>query len=236
MPGAAVFFDLDDTLFDHSSSARAGLGALRDEFPAFGRRAFEELEQLHSGILETMHARVLTGELTIEAARVARFAAMFHECGAADGHAEAASDLYRAAYQRARRVVPGAVELLAALRGRVVVGIITNNVVAEQLEKLSVLELRPLVDVLVISEEAGVSKPDLRIFHLALARAGCRADQAVMGGDSWRVDVLGAQAAGIRPVWFNRGCLPSPDPRVAEIRALAPAAPVLHLLDNSSTG
>jgi HAD superfamily hydrolase (TIGR01549 family) len=235
MPGAAVLFDLDDTLFDHSFSARAGLGALRDEFPALGRRAFEELERLHAGILETMHARVLTGELTIQAARVARFAAMFQDCGAADGHAEAAADLYRAAYQRARRVVPGAVDLLAALRGYVVVGIVTNNVVAEQLEKLSVLELRHLVDVLVISEEAGMAKPDPRIFHLALARAGCRADQAVMVGDSWRVDILGALAAGIRPVWLNRGGLPSPDPRVAEIRALAPAAPVLRLLGSSST-
>jgi len=51
-----------------------------------------------------------------------------------------------------------------------------------------------------------------------------------MVGDSWVADVLGARAAGIRPVWFNRQAAESPDRSVAEIRALEPVETVVDLV------
>jgi FMN phosphatase YigB (HAD superfamily) len=46
-----------------------------------------------------------------------------------------------------------------------------------------------------------------------------------MVGDSWTLDVLGARAAGLRAVWFNRLGSASPAPRaVPEIRAFEPVA------------
>ena len=51
-----------------------------------------------------------------------------------------------------------------------------------------------------------------------------RADEVVMVGDSWAADVLGARAAGIRAIWFNPDCAPSPEPGagVVELHALEP--------------
>ena len=88
------------------------------------------------------------------------------------------------------------------------------------------------VDVLVVSEEAGVSKPDPAIFRIALDALHVGADEAVMVGDSWAADILGAQAAGIRAVWFNPARLPKPDSTrgVDEIHALEPVASVLRVL------
>ena len=85
------------------------------------------------------------------------------------------------------------------------------------------------IDVLVVSEEVGVSKPDPKIFEVALERLGISADKAVMIGDSWAADVAGALAADIRPIWFNPRRLPRPEPdgRVEEIHALEPVEPVL---------
>jgi putative hydrolase of the HAD superfamily len=80
------------------------------------------------------------------------------------------------------------------------------------------------VDVLVVSEEAGVSKPHPRIFEIALERAGAGPPEAVMLGDSWRNDVEGARAAGIRAVWFNRDGRDAPDPAVPVVRSLVPSA------------
>jgi putative hydrolase of the HAD superfamily len=74
-----------------------------------------------------------------------------------------------------------------------------------------------------VSEEAGVSKPDPRIFEMALERANARAGEAVMVGDSWANDVEGARAAGIRAVWFNRDGRLAPDPAVPVLRSLAPS-------------
>ena len=56
----------------------------------------------------------------------------------------------------------------------------------------------------VISEEAGVSKPDPAIFALAAERAGTTLDGAWMVGDNLDADIAGARAAGIRSVFVPR--------------------------------
>jgi putative hydrolase of the HAD superfamily len=69
-----------------------------------------------------------------------------------------------------------------------------------------------------------VSKPDPRIFQIALDRLECRADEVVMVGDSWAADVIGARAAGINAIWFNPDRAPSPEPDagVVELHRLEP--------------
>lgn len=66
------------------------------------------------------------------------------------------------------------------------------------------------------AREAGMLKPDPRIFHLLLQAAGLEADEVVHVGDDPDADVEGARAAGLRPVWLNRERtawpLPSPAP------------------------
>ena len=131
---------------------------------------------------------------------------------------------HRAAYAEARRAVPGARALLEILRPRVRLGIVSNNILAEQEVKLARLGMRALIDALVVSAEEGVSKPDSAIFHSALDRLGARPERAVMVGDSWATDIVGARRAGMRAVWFNRRGDPSPDPSMAiEITTLEPA-------------
>ncbi len=101
---------------------------------------------------------------------------------------------------------------MAAIKRRASLGIVSNNLLDEQQEKLRVCGLDELVDALVVSEEAGVSKPDPAIFRVALDRLRVRADETVMIGDSWAADVEGARAAGIRAIWFNPAGAAAPDP------------------------
>ena len=84
------------------------------------------------------------------------------------------------------------------------IGIVSNNLQREQEDKLRFCGFDSRVDAVVISEGAGVSKPDPAIFRIALTLLGCEPTEAVMIGDAWRTDIAGAIAAGIRPVWFNR--------------------------------
>ena len=86
------------------------------------------------------------------------------------------------------------------------------------------------MDVLVVSEEAGVAKPSPRIFEIALERVKVRAEDAVMVGDSWTNDVEGARAAGLRAIWFNREGRDSPDPTVPVLRSLAPPAQACRVI------
>jgi putative hydrolase of the HAD superfamily len=52
--------------------------------------------------------------------------------------------------------------------------------------------------------EAGMLKPDPRIFEILLERAGLGAHEVVHVGDDAEADVEGARAAGVLPVWLNR--------------------------------
>ena len=99
--------------------------------------------------------------------------------------------------------------------------VVSNNLLEEQQEKLRACGMDRFVDVLVVSEEVGVAKPERRIFEVALERAQVRADEAVMIGDSWANDVEGARAAGIRAVWFTRDGRAALDPAVPTLRSLA---------------
>jgi FMN phosphatase YigB (HAD superfamily) len=108
--------------------------------------------------------------------------------------------------------------------------IVSNNLLEEQQEKLRQCGLEQYVDLLVVSSEAGVSKPDPRIFEIALARAGVGAGDAVMVGDSWENDIKGARAAGVRAVWFNRNDDAAADPAVPTITSLQPTESVVPVI------
>jgi putative hydrolase of the HAD superfamily len=228
----AVLFDLDDTLFDHWACTRAALAGLRERLPLLGRMPAGEVETEHGRLLEDLHLRVLAGGMTVDQARVERFRRLLAFAGeaASEEAAAGAAAAYRAAYLAHWRPVNGALELLGALHGRVSTGVVTNNVAVEQRQKVAACGFGLLLDAVVISEEAGVTKPDPRIFRLALDALGCEAAETVMIGDAWATDIEGARAAGIRPVWFNRFGAASPDPGVTEIHSLAPLSSVLSVL------
>jgi putative hydrolase of the HAD superfamily len=85
------------------------------------------------------------------------------------------------------------------------------------------LGFTPAFDVILDSQVEGVEKPDPRIFHLALERLGEEAGAAIHVGDFYHVDVLGARAAGIRPVLVDEaGLYTEADcPRVRSVAELA---------------
>ena len=227
----AVLFDLDDTLVDHRDATRAALHGVHAKFPAFASMSVDELVAANQRILEALHADVALGRTTATEARIERYRRLFALAGAPAGRAGAAAELHRRTYVAARRRVDGALELVATLRTRVRVAVVTNNTVAEQREKLAAFGFAPEIDALVTSEEVGVAKPDARIFNAALARVGCDAADAVMVGDSWHHDVLGAVAAGLRAVWFNRHGGAHPDPFIApQITAFTPTDAVAATL------
>lgn len=232
MATTAVLLDLDDTLFDHWACTRAALADLRERFPVLGRVPAAAVEAEHRRLLETLHLQVLAGRMTVDDARVERFRRLLEFAG---GTPDAASPTdvaaaYRAAYLAHWRPVDGALELLEALHGQVLTGIVTNNVASEQRQKIAACGFGPLLDAVIISEEAGVTKPDPRIFRMALDQLGCQAGETVMIGDAWETDIAGALAAGIRPIWFNRFAAESPNRTVAEVRSLVPSSVVLSAL------
>ena len=121
---------------------------------------------------------------------------------------------------------------MSAVKPHAKIGIVSNNVLDEQQEKLLVCGLDRFVDELVVSGEVGVSKPDPLIFHTAMNRLGVSEDETVMVGDSWIADIEGARAAGIRAIWFNPSGSAPPHARahVEQLQSLEPTHEVLRVI------
>ncbi len=232
-----ILFDLDDTLFDHTATARAALAAT-----AAGRTSLRDvpadvLYQRYSDLLEEMHPRVMNGEIPYLEARALRFRQLLAPYEAeptAAGLTELAEQHY-AHYRQSRQPVPGALALLHRLKPDYAIGVVTNNRTAEQEEKLAFLEMSGLVDALITSESVGVLKPDPAIYHVALERLGATPAETVMVGDNWVADVVGALAVGIRPVWLNRHGAARPLAQVPELASLEPLEQVWEVI-TAATG
>ncbi len=125
-----VLLDLDDTLFDHELSAREALRCVHGASAALAAWPFDAFESAHAKILEELHLDVLAGRRTVDQAREDRFRRLLAEAGApaGDGVVGRTAAAYRQAYQEARRPVSGAVELLAAIKPRARIGIVSNNI------------------------------------------------------------------------------------------------------------
>lgn len=76
--------------------------------------------------------------------------------------------------------------------------------------------------------DAGVAKPDGRIFAAACRRLGLAPQQVLHVGDDAALDVLGALSAGMQAVWLNRGgevwgYVPQPHAKVRHLGELCQA-------------
>jgi putative hydrolase of the HAD superfamily len=113
-----------------------------------------------------------------------------------------------AAFQKERRgrhiVYSDVVPALKDLRTKYDLGLVTNGAPDLQREKLGGSKLGVFFDVVIVSGDVGVGKPDTRIFKLACEQLKTGPETAVVVGDSLGRDIGGAQQAGIKGVWLNR--------------------------------
>lgn len=233
MPIKIVLFDLDETLFDHDLSRLTSFRLIHGNYACFTPYEFAEFERELSMRLEALWPRVMDGTMTIEERIAVALGQLSDQYGLslqAGQCAEMARE-YRRVYLESRQAIPGARELIDALRPHARLGIVTNNRLDEQVEKMRVLKMEGLFDFMVCSGELGIAKPERGIFEFALAQAGVTADEAVMVGDSWEADVIGAHGMGMRAVWLNRSGRTIPDAGMAiEINSLEPAKEIARVI------
>jgi HAD superfamily hydrolase (TIGR01549 family) len=81
-------------------------------------------------------------------------------------------------------------------------GIITNSTSNSVIRILKEKNLFTLFDLIVLSRDVGVRKPDPKIFKYALNVAKVDADDAIYVGDNFMKDIVGAKNVGMKTVWL----------------------------------
>jgi HAD superfamily hydrolase (TIGR01549 family) len=197
----ALLFDLDDTLYGYAPCNEAGLVAAE-------RVLSDASVELSEGEFRATHDRIrveLASELRGQAASHNRVLFFRRIVDRLVGPARGALALelfetYWGVFLETMQPSPAADRVLEELGASHALGLISNHTTDIQLRKLGALGLERHFPVVVTSEEAGVEKPDPRIFEQALKALGVGASETLMVGDSPTVDLRGAHGVGIRCV------------------------------------
>jgi putative hydrolase of the HAD superfamily len=101
------------------------------------------------------------------------------------------------------RLFEGTHEILEHLYPKYKLHIITNGFNEVQYKKLQNSGLSKYFDKVITSEDAGVKKPNPKIFKYALQIAEATSKESIMIGDNWEADIMGAINNGFDAIYFN---------------------------------
>ena len=190
-PVKAIFFDLDNTLFDRRAAARALL------------TSWAQTHELGEPFVRELMACDDLGYCSRE-----DFCRAWSERARAHGVTWGQGQAWALWQEELAPAAPPDRELvpfLKRLMRQFQVGIISNGGLSTQrrkLEHLHLLSLLPAAHIL-ISQEQGVSKPDTLIFERACARLGRAPRECLHVGDAPVQDIQGAARAGLMTCWVR---------------------------------
>lgn len=197
-----VIFDVDNTLYSYTKAhgkafeallayAEKELGMSCDAFADLHKKTESRL-RVHMGDVAALHNRCIRYQNMLESRGLP-----LHP------HVLKMNDLYWNTLLDAAVPSDGAPETLKALKEQGIrIGVGTDMTAHVQFEKLSVLGLLSDIDFLVSSEEVGAEKPAPLFFARCVEKARAQKSECLFVGDSLKKDVLGAQDAGMKAVWY----------------------------------
>ena len=217
------FFDLDRTLWDFDAAAEVAFERIYDQYhlKELGIPSAHEFHEVYHPLNEKLWELYRADQITKDDLNRTRFLKPLEHYGIHDVTlADHLSEDYVYWSPRIVRLVPGTLELLAYLKPKYHLHLITNGFEEVQHTKLSGSGMEPYFETLTVSEEVGVKKPNPEIFRYALKKAGAKAEESLMIGDEMAVDIDGARAAGIDQIFFNPTGQPDPGERTYEVSKL----------------
>jgi putative hydrolase of the HAD superfamily len=217
-----IFFDIDGTLIDHASASAAASLSFYDHFAGQIPYARKDFPLNWEQILNKHFDRFCRGELSVWGQRRERMREVFADSALSKHECDSRYRVFMSAYEPRIQAFEDALPCLEQLRHERL-GIISNGVRDQQIEKLQRTGLLPYFSVLVFSEDTGAGKPAAQIFLEACRRAGARPETCMHIGDNIEADVLPSRALGMKGVRLDRKkSSAAPPPTITDLRELLP--------------
>jgi len=191
-----ILMDIDDTLFDFQAGNRRAVGLLMEELNLASETVFDEYQAINHACWEALER----GEMTQATLHVERFR-RFLKTKNREDDPKAVADRFAELLGQQAIPFPDAERVVKMLSEKVPVVLLTNGITVIQKQRMTLSPIRNWISGMVISQEVGASKPDPKIFEIALN--GLSPKDALMVGDSIPSDVRGANHAGIDVCWYN---------------------------------
>jgi len=202
-----LFFDLDHTLWDFESNAKATLSELYQSLQ-LEKKGVTNFGQFYKNYLahnEKLWERYRNGFLKQEDLRIKRMRHSLLDFKIADEElAQAMSVKFLELLPTRTILFPFTKEMLQYLTDKgYAIHLITNGFEEVQYKKLKFSGIDIYFKEVITSESSGWLKPNKEIFEYAFRRANALPAESIMIGDTLDVDIKGAMNAGIDQVFVN---------------------------------
>ena len=192
-----ILFDADETLFHFDAYAGLQLMFSRHDYQ-FDTAEYDYYQSINLPLWQQYQQ----GEISAKQLQVNRFTPWADKLSTTAG---ALNSAFMHAMADVCTPLPGAAELIGALKDRVKMGIITNGFTELQQIRLERTGFADVFSPLVISEQVGVAKPHIDILNHEFSLMGHPPKQHIlMVGDNPHADIKGGINAGIDTCWLNR--------------------------------
>lgn len=201
-----LLIDLDHTLWDFETNSKIALKEallildlfnLIEDYDFF----FETYEEINT----SYWARYRKREIDRDKLIIGRFEDTFEKIlPQAKGFGSKLNDTYLECMPRQSKLMPGAMDFLEYASAKYKIVLITNGFRKVQWQKIYTSKIDQYIDHMVVSEDVGVPKPSPKIFQYALSCANSKCSEAIMIGDSFEADVMGAIKMKIPTIYFAK--------------------------------
>ena len=207
----AIFIDIDDTLLDYIPCCREAFDAAMDVLSTkyrtknTDRITQDQLFDMFFSISGRLFSEAKHGMHTIAEVMDLYPAEFCEKAGYPPEAVEPFKHAFRAAWGTTHTLVPGAKELLETLKAKGYRLFAASNSFGHlQRSRLEHAGILHYFEDTYISMDIGYDKPDIRFYQAALRRCGLMPHEVLMIGDSMTTDVIGARAAGMDALYFDR--------------------------------
>ncbi|MNK18846.1 Pyrimidine 5'-nucleotidase YjjG [compost metagenome] len=202
-----IFFDLDNTLWDHRKNAYLTIKELfsQQNISELYKINFELFYDAYHEINEKLWEQIRDGEIDKEYLRKYRFYNTFLRFEVDN---EDLSNYFEHHFLdeilKFNDLVEGALDLLNYLKSKDYKMHIISNGFQEVTERKCILSgISSYFETITSADSVGVRKPRPEIFQYSLDLANAEKSESVLIGDDWIADVKGAQRFGINVIFFD---------------------------------
>jgi putative hydrolase of the HAD superfamily len=202
-----IFFDLDNTLWDHRKNAYLTIKHLfeQEEIALKYTIDFEEFHFVYHEINESLWEKIRDGIIDKEYLRKHRFYDTFNHFNIDD---EKLSMYFEEHFLdkilNHNELVEGAEYILEYLKAKNYTLHIISNGFKEVTERKCILSgIDKYFQTITSADAVGVRKPRPEIFEYSLSLSDATKENSILIGDDWIADVVGAQNFGMDVIFFD---------------------------------
>ena len=201
-----LFFDLDHTLWDFDSNAFDCLSVIYIDFQLQSNGVqLDEFFTTFTRINKALWTALEQNQIEHEHIRKMRFKLTLAELNLVIGGKvyNAMNTTFLNLLPHKSKLVDGCLNVLEALKSKYKLHILSNGYAKIQAEKLKSSGINSYFDKVITNDIANFRKPEKGIFDYSLIKTKSVANEALMIGDSYLADIIGAKNAGWDTIHFS---------------------------------